>query len=146
MSDYFAPTATIPWDTESPDFDESVVKKVVDGESPYCTGWPEPYWDKRYLVFLYEDIWAPDLRCDDDMLAEVRDRATTVISTPIYDDEGRKNVIHRFEWEVLNVGPSGGLVCQRKIDKLYAGINFCNVFFDSPRVCICNYKRRKFAA
>ena len=119
MSDYYTPPSTTPWNSDSPDFDEDTpkdeMKILVVGLGHYRTYYPEPYWAKMYLPFLYEDIRALNRSCDDDTLKQVHERSTTIIRTPMYSGDGKKTLLHTFEWKVLNVGPNGGLVVQAEL-------------------------------
>ena len=138
MSDY-TPPPSYPWVTDSPEFDSETEEKKDLSDVPPCSGirninpyrsnYPEPYWDKRRLPFLYENITAPDISFDEDMVDKLRTKPTTIIQTPIYSEDGKKTVIHNFEWKVLNIGPKAGLTEQKDIDLLYSVTNFCNVYW-----------------
>ena len=139
MSDY-TPPPSYPWATDSPDFDSYTEETKDLSDVPPCSGirqpkpyrssHPEPYWDKRHLILLYENITAPDLSFDEDMVHQFERKPTKIIRTPIYSEDGEHTVVHDFEWKVLNLGPGqAGMTVQADIDLLYAVTNFCNLYW-----------------
>ena len=133
MSDY-TPTTTYPWINDSPSID-SDDEETQDrlgvpsgaGIRGYQTSYPEPYWDKRLLPLLYEDLTSPSTRYDVDMVAQLEVHPTITITTSIHSED-KTTVLHTFEWKVLNIGPRGGLTLQAEIDLLYGVTNFENVY------------------
>ena len=117
MSDY-TPSPNYPWTTSSPvinsDDEEAQDRLGVPraGIRGYQTSHPEPYWDKRLLPLLYEDLTSPSTHYDVDMVAKLEVHPTTTITTSIHSED----VLHTFEWEVLNTGPRGGRTLQSEID------------------------------
>ena len=78
---------------------------------------------------MYENITAPDLSFDEDMVHQFERKPTKIIRTPIYSEDGEHTVVHDFEWKVLNLGPGqAGMTVQADIDLLYAVTNFCNLY------------------
>ena len=138
MSDY-TPPPHFPWTTGPPDFDSDTEEtKDLTGvprgrdmlnRNHYQSSYPEPYWDKRYLPLLYENITAPNRSFDEVMVNQLEIKPTKIIRTPIYSEDGKHTVVHDFKWKVLNIGPEAGLTVQKDIDLLYAVTNFCNVYW-----------------
>ena len=133
MSDY-TPTTTYPWINDSPSID-SDDEETQDrlgvpsgaGIRGYQTSYPEPYWDKRLLLLLYEELSYPSTHYDVDMVAQLEVDPTIIITTPIHSED-RTTVLHTFEWKVLNIGPRGGRTQQSEINLLYGVTNFENAY------------------
>ena len=80
MSDY-TPTPNYPWTTGAPKFDLDTEETKYLSDVPKCSGirnpnpyqssYPEPYWDKRHLPLLYENITAPNRMFDEGMVNQL---------------------------------------------------------------------------
>ena len=133
MSDY-SPTTNYPWTTESPsiDSDDEETQDRIGvpsgvGIRGYQTSHPEPYWDKRFLPLLYEDLSSVSTHYDVDMVTQLEVQPTNTITTPIYAED-KTTILHIFEWKVLNIGPKGGRTKQSEIDLLFSVTNFSNAY------------------
>ena len=58
------------------------------------------------------------------MVAQLEVHPTTTITTSILFED----ILHTFEWKVLNTGPRGGRTLQSEIDLLYGVTNFENPY------------------
>ena len=129
------------WETESPsrpdDENPSLVKDYTGCElrvSNFQTGYPEPFWNKQYLPFLYENVDYKGFGSDDEMFGEFgKNQPTTIIKTQAYAEvgmEGKKQLLHEFEWKVLC---RGGLTDNRDVKKLCSVMNCCNPYLWGAR-------------
>ena len=95
MSDY-TPTMNYPWTTDSPsiDSDDEETQDCIGvpsgaGIRGYQTCYPEPYWDKRLLPLLYEELSNPSTHCDADMWHSWRSTPPSSLQLPSIRKIGR---------------------------------------------------------
>ena len=102
--------------------------------SNFQSGYPELFWNKQYLPFLYENVDYKGFGSDTEMFGEFgNNQSTTIIKTQLYADvgmEGKKQLLHEFEWKVLC---KGGLTDNQDVKELCSAINCSNPYLWGAR-------------